>query len=119
MDVLHCWRCGAGLKTLSLPLSRMDECPECSVSLHVCRMCSFYDPGVAKSCREDDADEVKEKERPNFCDYFDPTPDAFDAAVAAADAKARDQLDALFGGDDAASGDKSEPDLDAAEDLFK
>jgi hypothetical protein len=119
MDVLHCWRCGAGLTALSLPLSRMDECPECTVSLHVCRMCSFYDPVVAKACREDDADEVKEKERPNFCDYFRPTPDAFDADVAAADAQARGQLDALFRGDDTATGDKSDTDPDAAEDLFK
>lgn len=119
MDVLQCWRCGASLAALSLPLSRLDECPECSVSVHVCRMCSFYEPGIPKACREDDADEVKEKERPNFCDYFRPNPAAFDAGIAAADAQARNQLGALFGDDDTAVTDNGDTGADAAEDLFK
>lgn len=94
---LVCWRCGAALAALSLPLRRLDECPGCRAELHVCRMCVAWDPGVAKKCREDDAEEVKAKEQANFCDYFRPRPAAFDSALAAAGQRARSQLDALFG----------------------
>ena len=118
-DALSCWRCGASLEQLSLPLSRLEECPDCSNYLHVCRMCRFYDPNVAKSCREDDAEEVKEKERANFCDYFEPRAGTYDAALGAAEQRARGQLDALFGDateqGDAAAADES---LKEAESLF-
>ena len=94
-----CWRCGASLEALTLPLSRLDECPGCGVHVHVCRLCEFFAPARPRQCREDDAEEVKEKERANFCDYFRPRAGAFDAARAAAEQQARDQLAALFGGD--------------------
>ena len=118
-DVLSCWRCGASLAELSLPLSRLEECPDCGNYLHVCRMCGFFDPTVAKSCREDDAEEVKEKERSNFCDYFEPRAGAHDAAITKAERKARGQLDELFG-DAAEQGDAAATDesLQAAESLF-
>ncbi len=96
-EALSCWRCGAPLADLSLPLSRLDECPDCGNDLHVCRMCRWFDPNVAKSCREDDAEEVKEKERANFCDYFEPRAGAYDVAAGATEQRARGQLDALFG----------------------
>ena len=118
VQTLHCYRCGASLAGLSLPLGRLDECPECSVQLHVCRMCGFYDPQVPKQCREDDAEEVREKRQANFCDYFKPSADAHDAGFTAADEQARTQLDSLFG-----DGDDNQPGADdaasAAEDLFK
>ena len=37
----------------------------------------YYDPLVPEACTEDDALEVKEKARANFCDYFKPTGDAY------------------------------------------
>ncbi|MGI9291480.1 MAG: hypothetical protein ACR2QG_09440 [Gammaproteobacteria bacterium] len=125
-DELRCWRCGKGLEALSLPLSRLDECPDCTVHLHVCRMCVNFDPVVSRACREDAADEVLEKERANFCDYFQPSANAFDQDIASADQQARDQLSALFG-DGGSSKDKSSSDPDelddsagkAADDLFK
>jgi hypothetical protein len=67
---LNCWKCGASLAELSLPLSRTDECRTCRAELHVCRMCRFYDTGKAKSCAEPIADEVQDKTRSNFCGYF-------------------------------------------------
>jgi hypothetical protein len=95
---LRCWRCGAPLARLTLPLSRLDECPECSIPLHVCRMCVHFDPAVARQCREDDAEEVKEKERPNFCDYFRPSATAFESGAIDAERRAQRELDSLFGG---------------------
>jgi len=56
---LVCWKCGAGLEALSLPLSRRDECARCRAELHVCRMCVEYDVAVAKHCREPTAEEVR------------------------------------------------------------
>lgn len=86
--------------------------------LHVCRMCRFYDPAVPKQCTEDDAEEVFEKERPNFCEWFKPGTDVFDPDRAAAEARARNELAALFGDEKA---EKPDDDglLNEAEDLFK
>ena len=94
---LSCWKCGSALASLSLPLRRLDECPKCRAELHVCKLCVEYEPRVAKHCREPTAEEVRDKERANFCDHFKPKPGAWKAAdVAAADA-ARAQLERLFG----------------------
>ena len=95
-ESLQCWRCGASLASLSLPLSRQDQCPDCSVYLHNCRMCSFFDPAVVEQCREDDAEEVKNKEGANFCDYFRPNPTAHDARYVSAEGQARSQLESLL-----------------------
>ena len=117
-DSLQCYRCGAALEALSLPLSRQDQCPDCFVYLHCCRMCTYFDPGIAEQCREDDAEEVKNKENANFCDYFRPDSAAHDPRYVSEEARARSQLDTLFGDADR---DDSGPDdqLGAAEDLFK
>ncbi|MDJ0928606.1 MAG: hypothetical protein QNJ73_13290 [Gammaproteobacteria bacterium] len=118
-EILHCYRCGASLEALTLPLARLDECPHCAVQLHVCRMCIHFDPNVTKQCREDDAEEVKEKARANFCDYFKPNPAAHDPSFASADAKARAGLASLFGDDGAPDDTDDGPDHAAADDLFQ
>jgi hypothetical protein len=94
---LRCYRCGESLAKLSLPLSRLDTCPACSVELHACRMCAHYLPTAADGCTEDDAQPVQDKTRANFCDYFTPSPDAFDEQLRTADERARDELATLFG----------------------
>lgn len=81
-------------------------------------MCRFFDPAVPKQCREDDAEEVLEKEKVNFCEWFVPSPNAFDPARANRESRAKSELAALFGGGDA----PDLPDNDLvrdAEDLFK
>ena len=69
---LNCWHCGESLTGIPLPFGRREECPKCAASLHVCRLCEFYDKGTSKDCREPVADEVSDKEAANFCDYFRP-----------------------------------------------
>jgi hypothetical protein len=96
-DDLVCWRCGASLQGLLLPFGRRAECLACKAEIHVCRMCRFYDPNVAKSCREPIAEEVQDKERANFCGYFEPRPRAYVPRDAAAGRTAKARLDALFG----------------------
>lgn len=93
---LVCWKCGASLADLSLPLPRTDYCRACRAELHVCRLCRFYDTRKAKSCAEPVADEVGDKERANFCGYFEAAPGRF-AARPADSGGSRDALEALFG----------------------
>jgi hypothetical protein len=95
---LVCWKCGASLADYTLPLRRLEECRKCGAELHVCKMCEWYSIAVAKHCREPIAEEVKDKERANFCDYFKARPGAYSDPGTAAAAKAKGDLDALFGG---------------------
>ncbi len=92
-----CWKCGATLAALSLPLRRLDECPGCRAELHACKLCVEYDRAYARHCREPTIEEVRDKERANFCDYFKPKPGAWSAAAGVAAADARSALDKLFG----------------------
>ena len=94
---LKCWKCGASLADYTLPLRRLEECRACGAELHVCRMCEFYDTSKAKHCQEPIADEVKDKIRANFCDYFRPTPNAWRPEKLSAAEQAKAQLEALFG----------------------
>jgi hypothetical protein len=95
---LVCWKCGASLAALSLPLSRLDACKQCGAELHACKLCEWYSLAVAKHCREPIAEEVKDKERANFCDYFKPRENAYSDAAQLAAEQARAELEALFGG---------------------
>jgi hypothetical protein len=97
IEGLVCWKCGASLEHLSLPLRRLEECGACSAPLHACKLCEFFDPTVAKSCREPVAEEVKDKARANFCDYFRPRARAWAGASAGVQSDPRAQLEALFG----------------------
>jgi hypothetical protein len=94
---LSCWKCGASLADLSLPISRFDECRSCRAALHACRLCEFYSTAVAKHCREPIAEEEKDKERANFCDYFKPRSGAYSNRNQQEQDQARAALDSLFG----------------------
>lgn len=120
-----CWHCGASLSQLTLPLSRVDVCRQCRAELHVCRQCIFHDVSVAKQCREPIAEEVRDKQRANYCDYFVIRNDAFQPVATEAVQQARSQLDALFGGansvTDSVTGQQTAADAarSALNDLFK
>lgn len=96
-SALGCYRCGNGLEELSLPFSRLDQCPACGVELHVCRMCTHYAPSAPDACDEDDAPEVRDKTAANFCDFFAPDPKARDGSGERMGEAARQKLEALFG----------------------
>lgn len=96
-EQLNCWRCGADLRDVPQPLGRRATCLHCRAELHVCRMCRHYDPGKAKQCRERAADEVSDKTRANFCEWFQPRAGAHGVASPPA-SDTRAALDKLFGG---------------------
>ena len=104
-DTPLCWKCGASLAQLSLPLLRLDACKQCGAELHVCKMCRFYDIAVAKHCRETVAEEVRDKQRANFCDYFVINNNAYQPALTTD--TSRHALDELFG--NTSRSDKSSP----------
>lgn len=74
-----------------------DTCPRCDADLHTCRNCRHYDAGAHHECRENQAEWVRDKDRNNRCDYFDPgvAPAAGGARKPAAGG-ARAGFDALF-----------------------
>jgi hypothetical protein len=109
---LVCWKCGASLESEPLPLARLAVCPACRADLHVCRLCIFYDPGVADRCREPVAEVVHDKERANFCGYFQPRAGAHAGSGPDPARAAKAQLEALFG---ASPGGETEPPSSEAE----
>lgn len=95
-DPLVCWKCGGSLAEFILPFGRAEYCRACRAELHVCRMCRFYDTTKAKQCAEPVAEPVTNKERANFCGYFEPAAGRFAPANPASES-AQAALDALFG----------------------
>ena len=79
-----------------MPFSRQDECPECQNYLHVCKMCINFDSRVTRQCSEDGAEDVRDKDRLNFCDWFKPSDTAFDADRKSDEDKAHSDAEDLF-----------------------
>ena len=50
-----------------------DECLKCRNDLHCCKNCKMWDVKSYNECREPTADVVREKDRANYCDHFQPT----------------------------------------------
>jgi hypothetical protein len=94
---MPCWKCSADLHALPRPFGRRAECPACHAELHVCRMCRHFAPGKSKQCMEPMAEEVKDKIRANFCDWFQEGPNGAAPGKSDAAATARKALDDLFG----------------------
>lgn len=77
---------------------RTETCDRCHADLRVCLNCCHYDAGVAQQCRETRAELVGDKDRANFCDWFEFARRVYRPAGGrdrAADA--RDQFKKLFG----------------------
>jgi len=110
----QCWKCGAAVADEPMPLSREARCRACGADLHCCRQCRWYDTSKAKACAEPVADEVRDKERANFCGYFAINAEAHAGGAEAEQARRR--LASLFGLEDAAGGEAgaSAPDAAAA-----
>ena len=94
---LQCWKCGASLAGMLLPLSRRETCPSCRAELHVCKLCRHYDAHRAGECRELAAERVADKTRANDCGWFVPRPEAYKGGGAPMAQASRSALDALFG----------------------
>ena len=99
MAEVVCWNCGCSLKDIPRPISRHANCPECFEDLHCCRLCVHFAPRLTGQCDDDRADPPVQKENANFCDFFRPLSGAYEDVRGSRRDAARQQLDALFGGD--------------------
>lgn len=64
-----CWNCGNNLGENDY--FRESTCPNCRKYTHVCKNCRFYSSAKANGCLEPVAEVVNDKERSNFCGYFE------------------------------------------------
>ncbi len=92
-----CWKCGNSIENIS-SIYRDDLCPFCSVPLHSCKNCLYYEKGSHYDCHETVDELVKDKESANFCDFFKIRTD-FTKTGKSDDKvqKARDAFAGLFG----------------------
>lgn len=65
-----CWHCGQALR--GGDYQRENRCPACGRATRSCRNCRFFAPGRPNECVEPLVERVVEKERTNFCDFFEP-----------------------------------------------
>lgn len=95
----ECQFCGAAV-TVSDPIPRESSCESCRHDYRSCRQCRHYDPALNNSCRETEAELVEDKERRNFCEFFDFNPAPFrpTGRDASREAQARAKLEGLFKG---------------------
>ncbi|HVC43856.1 MAG TPA: hypothetical protein VND20_03495 [Candidatus Binataceae bacterium] len=91
---MNCFHCGRAA-VIQERVGFRDHCPGCDRPLHACRNCGFFDPSYNNQCRENQAELVADKQRPNFCEYFIPAKSTAPRAAQPA-ANPRAPLDALF-----------------------
>ena len=104
----QCQFCGAAV-TLEDPIPRDSSCESCRRDYRSCRQCRHFDPSRHNACRETEAEMVEDKERRNFCEFFDfnPAPFRGQGRDAGREAQARARLDGLFKGGTAAASDRA------------
>jgi len=71
MAGLICWNCGKSTD-IEGRIMRSDACPHCLADLRCCRGCRFFDPTARWQCRETIDAPIPNKDKSNFCDYFQP-----------------------------------------------
>ncbi len=67
-----CFHCGTEI-ALEGKAGRGDICPKCSSAVKCCLNCRFHDRNAHNQCLEPSAEWVSDKERSNFCEYFEPS----------------------------------------------
>lgn len=72
------------------------DCEKCGCDLHCCKNCNFYDSSVYNSCKETSADFVQEKERGNFCDFYEPNQKGLGGKAAPTKDDLKAKAEALF-----------------------
>lgn len=90
----RCWNCGADLGPQDY--GRETNCIGCSKSTRACRNCRWYTPGHSNDCVEPMAERVLEKERANYCEFFEPTTDTGSTDASSPDDVLRKAAEDLF-----------------------
>jgi hypothetical protein len=93
--MFYCSGCGQELK-IEARIRREEVCPFCGEYLHCCLNCKFLTGGGSRGCNEPQAEEVRDKERANFCDFFVFAEGRRPSSSLDAGARARIQFKSLF-----------------------
>ena len=64
-----CCFCSKELDIGGCRVGRDETCPHCRRDLKCCLNCALYDIS-SHYCREPQSEEVRDRERSNFCDFF-------------------------------------------------
>lgn len=92
-----CALCGKAVD-VGRDMSRRETCRSCGNDLHICLNCRFYSETAHNKCIETKAGHQRDRDKANFCDYFQYREVAAEGEGGAADAKeeAMRKLDDLF-----------------------
>lgn len=98
--MMSCHRCGREIQVLA-KIARTDGCPYCHSDLKCCLNCALHDPGANNQCREPQAEWVTDKDKANFCEFFElreasPLRHPGLAGASPGDDRGRTAFDALF-----------------------
>jgi len=66
-----CFKCGSPYE-IKERLERNAVCVAYHADLHCCLNCRHYSAHAHNECNETQAEWVRDKDRSNYCDYFDP-----------------------------------------------
>jgi len=91
----RCSRCDTDQGVIER-VGRRDTCLSCGADLHCCYNCEFHDPSFHNQCRESQAERQVDKDRSNFCDYFQFRHDVVARKTATGVEATHASLDALF-----------------------
>ncbi len=90
----NCYNCGSEFKA---KVYRNSECTSCGKDAKVCLNCKFYSPGSHWDCSETIGEAVREKNRANFCDFFELSSNFKGIKGDSRGSKAKEAFDSLFG----------------------
>jgi hypothetical protein len=65
-----CWKCGATIAENNI--GRQDSCLNCGSATRCCKNCRHWDRACNNECREEQAGRQVDKEKGNFCEWFQP-----------------------------------------------
>ncbi len=91
--MIACFRCGKPIAENNL--GRQDSCTHCGADTRCCRNCKHHDRSHNNECREEQAPRQVEKEKGNFCEWFQPGAGSVSAAAPPKDAL-KSAAEALF-----------------------
>jgi len=90
-----CFRCKTP-NEIQERVGRRDTCTKCDADLHCCLDCRHYNPSAHNQCNEPQAEWVRDKDRANYCDYFEPRRGAGGGEASSRTQDARTQFEDLF-----------------------
>ncbi|MBN2625605.1 MAG: hypothetical protein JXA95_02975 [Spirochaetales bacterium] len=90
----QCVKCGASVEG---SVYRNTLCPSCGAELHSCANCRHYAKGQPYDCRESIQEPVNDKNRANFCDFFQINTKTGSPGERSDSESSKDAINALFG----------------------